>query len=132
MEHKDRVRSFFGIWTVPKLLYAIGDLSLPRPVNLRSAMIFAVVAAALILTGGWPFGFISNPFVVHVGIPVGIAFLLSRPTFEGRRPDQFLLAVLKYMFRPKLSFAGSPVKPGKHRSQIKITVVRRLKVDAKE
>jgi len=128
----DKIQSFFNIWTVPKLIYAVGDLSLPRPIHADALGWFSISALVLVLTGGHPFAFIGDPFIRHLGIPVAIAFLFSRPVFEGRRPDRFVVAMCSYVFRPKLTFAGTAVSPGQHRSTIEITEVRSVYSSAEE
>ena len=127
----EKVRSFFNIWTVPKFIYSFGDLSLPFPLRSGAVLWSVISASVIIVLGGHPFLFIDSFFIRHLGIPVLIGYVMSRPMFEGRRPDRFVLATFSYLFRSKQTYAGMPVTLGSHKANQKITAVRRVNANAK-
>ena len=115
-----RVRSFTGIWRVQKILYAVGDRNLPVPLPFAWIAWFVVSFALMLVFGGflpglWRYGI----------IPVGIATVMGRLTFEGKRPDRFLRSVISHLLGPKLTFAGKAVRPRRARADIQVTAVRR-------
>ena len=44
--------------------------------------------------------------------------------FDGKKPYSFMRSVIAYALRPKVTFAGKPVRLKKHRENADITVVR--------
>ena len=115
-----RIRSFTGIWRVQKILYAVGDRNLPVPLPFAWIAWFVVTFAVMLLFGGflpglWQYGV----------IPVGVATVMGRLTFEGKRPDRFLRSVISHTLGPKLTFAGNALKPRKATTDIRVTAVRR-------
>lgn len=49
---------------------------------------------------------------------------MSQKTFDGKEPFGFLKSVIAYMVRPKLTYAGKPIKLKKGNPTKGITVVR--------
>jgi len=113
-----KVRSFTGIWRVQKILYAVGDKSLPFPLPFAWIAWFVVTLAVMLLFGG----FLSGLWRYAV-IPIGVATVMGRLTFEGKRPDRFLRSATSHLLGPKLSFAGKPVKLRKVKADIRVTAV---------
>ena len=116
-----RVRSFTGIWQVQKILYAVGDWKLPLPVPFTWVAWFVITLFAMLIFGG----FLSGLWRYGV-IPVGVATLMSRATFDGKRPDRFLVSAALHLIRPRLTFADRPVKERKEKTDIQVTAVRRM------
>ena len=115
-----RVRSFTGIWRVQKILYAVGDTRLPFPLPFAWIAWFVVTLVVMLLAGG----FLSGLWRYGV-IPAGVATIMGRMTFEGKRPDRFLKSVISHSLRGKLTFAGKRITPCKEKAGVRITVVRR-------
>jgi len=115
-----RVRSFTGIWRVQKILYAVGDTRLPFPLPFAWIAWFVVTLVVMLLFGG----FLSALWRYGV-IPAGVATVMGRMTFEGKRPDRYLLSALSHSLGSKLSFAGKRVTSRKERINARITAVRR-------
>jgi len=115
-----RVRSFTGIWRVQKILYAVGDTQLPFPLPFAWIAWFVVTLVVMLLFGGilsgiWRYGV----------IPAGVATVMGRLTFEGKRPDRFLGSVFSYALGAKMTFAGARVKSSKDKINTRVTAVRR-------
>ena len=115
-----RIRSFTGIWRVQKILYAVGDKNLPVPLPFAWIAWFVVTFAIMLMFGG----FLSGIWRYGV-IPVGVATVMGRLTFEGKRPDRFIGSVVSYWFGSKLTFAGKAVKPKRETINIRVTAVWR-------
>jgi predicted small integral membrane protein len=115
-----RVRSFTGIWRVQRILYAIGDKNLPVPLTFAWIAWFVVTFAVMLMFGG----FLSGIWRYGV-IPVGVATVMGRLVFEGKRPDRFLGSVCSYLLGPKLTFAGKAVTPKKEKVNTRVTAVWR-------
>ena len=49
---------------------------------------------------------------------------MSKKTFDGKKPYSFMRSVIAYAIRPKVTFAGKPVRLKKYRENEDITVVR--------
>jgi len=118
-----RIRSFTGIWRVQKILYAVGDKSLPFPLPFAWIAWFVVTFVVMLLFGG----FLSGLWRYGV-IPAGVATVMGRLSFEGKRPDRFLTSVISHALRSKLTFAGKRVLPGKEKAGVRVTAVRRLTI----
>ena len=58
------------------------------------------------------------------GIPFGVTWFMSKKTFDGKKPYSFVCSVIAYALRPKVTFAGKPVRLRKYRENAEITVVR--------
>ena len=116
-----KIRSFTGIWRVQKILYAVGDRNLPVPLPFAWVAWFVATFAIMLLLGGflpglWRYGV----------IPVGIATIMGRLSFEGKRPDRFLRSVISHLLGSKLTFAGKAVRPQKTKADIRVTAIRRV------
>jgi len=118
-----RVRSFTGIWRVQKILYAVGDTRLPFPLPFAWIAWFVVTLVVMLLFGG----FLSGLWRYGV-IPVGVAMVMGRLTFEGKRPDRFLRSVISHSLGARLTFAGQQVTFRREKTDIRLTAVRRERI----
>lgn len=71
-----------------------------------------------------PLSFIDGALLKYIGIPVGLTWFMSQKTFDGKKPYSFLKSVLTYWFRPKVTYAGKPVKLQRVKVNESITAVR--------
>src|SRR5699024_10338356 len=71
-----------------------------------------------------PLSFIDGVLLKYVGIPVGLTWFMSQKTFDGKKPYGFLKSVLTYLFRPKVTYAGKPVKLKRVKINYNLTAVR--------
>lgn len=120
-----KIKSYTGIWNVEKVLYAINDFTLPFPVTFTQITWFVITEFAVILLGDLPpLSLIEGAFLKYFGIPVALTWFMSQKTFDGKKPYGFLKSVIAYMIRPKLTYAGKPIKLKKENPTKGITVVR--------
>ena len=56
--------------------------------------------------------------------PFALTWFMCQKTFDGKKPYGFLKSVLAYLVRPKLTYAGKPVKLEKEYPAQPITAVR--------
>jgi len=118
-----RIRSFTGIWRVQKILYAVGDKSLPVPLPFAWIAWYVITLVVMLMFGG----FLSGLWRYGV-IPAGVATVMGRLTFEGKRPDRFLRSVITHTLGTKLTFAGKRVTPRREKADIRITAVNRRSI----
>ena len=55
---------------------------------------------------------------------------MSKKTFDGKKPYRFVQGIIAYALRPKVTFAGKPVRLKKRRENAEITTVRSVIVRA--
>lgn len=82
------------------------EISLPRPVSQTFAIWFSIVLfLSFSMNGIFPF-FSSSASVNHVGIPFAVAWLMNKKTFQGKKPHNYLLSILRFVLRPKVTCRG--------------------------
>lgn len=120
-----KIRSYTSIWNVEKVIYAINDFQLPFPITFTQMAWFVVSLFVVILFGELPpFSLIDGAFLKYFGIPVALTWFMSQKTFDGKKPFGFLSSSVSYLARPKVTYAGKPVKLGKEKFDTAITAVR--------
>jgi len=120
-----KIKSYTSIWSVEKVIYAINDFQLPFPVTFSQMAWFVVALFVVILFGELPpFSLIDGAFLKYFGIPVAFTWFVSQKTFDGKKPFSFLKSSLTYALRPKVTYAGKPVKPKNAVLDTSITTVR--------
>ena len=120
-----KIRSYTSIWNVEKVIYAINDFLLPFPITFTQMAWFVVSLFVVILFGELPpFSLIDGAFLKYFGIPVALTWFMSQKTFDGKKPFGFLKSSISYLVRPKVTYAGKPVKLEKGKFDIAITAVR--------
>lgn len=120
-----KIRSYTSIWNVEKVIYAINDFQLPFPITFTQMAWFVVSLFVVILFGELPpFSLIDGAFLKYFGIPVALTWFMSQKTFDGKKPFGFLKSSISYLVRPKVTYAGKPVKLVKGKFDIAITAVR--------
>lgn len=120
-----KIRSYTSIWNVEKVIYAINDFQLPFPITFTQMAWFVVSLFVVILFGELPpFSLIDGAFLKYFGIPVALTWFMSQKTFDGKKPFGFLKSSVSYLVRPKVTYAGKPVKLEKGKFDIAITAVR--------
>lgn len=120
-----KIKSYTSIWSVEKVIYAINDLQLPFPVTFTQMTWFVVSLFLVILFGNLPpLSMIDGALLKYVGIPVGLTWFMSQKTFDGKKPYGFLKSIITYMVKPKVTYAGKPVKLHNQRLYETITIVR--------
>ena len=124
-DNMKKIRSYTSIWSVEKVLYSINDFKLPFPITFTQMAWFVVSVFAVILLGNLPpLSFIDGAFLKYFGIPFALTWFMYQKTFDGKKPYGFLKSVLAYLVRPKLTYAGKPVKLEKEYPAQPITAVR--------
>ena len=120
-----KLKSYSRIWNVEKVIYAINDFHLPFPVTFNQMVWFILSLFTVMLLGNLPpLSFIDGVLLKYVGIPVGLTWFMSQKTFDGKKPYGFLKSVLTYLFRPKVTYAGKPVKLKRVKINYNLTAVR--------
>lgn len=121
-----KIKSYTSIWSVEKVLYAISDVTLPFPVTFtQMAWFIASLLFVIMFSDFPPLCFMENVLIKYFGIPIGTAWFMSQKTFDGKRPYSFLKSAILYFVRPKITYAGKPVKLEKrHLINESVTAVR--------
>ncbi len=120
-----KLKSYTRIWSVEKVIYAINDFRLPFPVTFNQMSWFVLSLLAVMLLGNLPpLSLIDGALLKYVGIPVGLTWFMSQKTFDGKKPYSFLKSVLTYSFRPKVTYAGKPIKLRRVKVNENMTAVR--------
>ena len=123
--HLDVYKRQTSIWSVEKVLYSINDFKLPFPITFTQMAWFVVSVFAVMLLGNLPpLSFIDGAFLKYFGVPFALTWFMCQKTFDGKKPYGFLKSVLAYLVRPKLTYAGKPVKLEKEYPAQPITAVR--------
>ena len=96
------VRTFTSFWNMERKLYSFYDVALPVPVSLRVAGVFLVVALpwwGLFLLLHIPF---NNPsYLFWIIPPVGLAYMATKPIFQGKTIGQFVKSMALFYIQPK-------------------------------
>lgn len=120
-----KIRSYTNIWNVEKVIYAINDFQLPFPVTFTQMAWFVVSLFTVIVFAELPpLSMIDGAFLKYVGIPVAVTWFMSQKTFDGKKPYGFLKSSISYLLRPKVTYAGKPVKLKTKMHNAAITAVR--------
>ena len=124
-EPMKKLKSYTRIWSVEKVIYAINDFRLPFPVTFNQMSWFVLSLLLVMLLGNLPpLSMINGALLKYVGVPVGLTWFMSKKTFDGKKPYSFLKAVLTYLFRPKVTYAGKTVKLQRVKVNENLTAVR--------
>lgn len=119
------IKSYTSVWNVERVLYSINDFQLPFPVTFSQMAWFVIVEFAIILLGDFPpLCFVQGAFLKYLGIPIAVTWIMSAKTFDGKKPYNFLKTIIRYLIRPKVTYAGKPVCLKKYTLNIAITAVR--------
>lgn len=106
-----KLKSYTGIWSVKKVIYAINDFNLPFPVSLSQISWFVVSLLLVILLSKLPpLSFIKGAFLKYLGIPLFLTVFMNGKSFDDKKPYSFIKSVLLFLIRPKISIQGKPVK----------------------
>lgn len=120
-----KIRSYTGIWSVEKVIYAINDFSLPFPITFTQMAWFVMTLFTVLLLGNLPpLSFIDGAFLKYFGIPIAATWFMSQKTFDGKKPYGFLKSVFAYAARPKVTYAGKAVSLQNQKLSESITAVR--------
>ena len=110
---------------VEKVIHAIGDINLLFPVTITQIGYFAGAAVVCFMVRSLPpFVYIKST-VIWIAICIGIAYLMSKKSFDGKNPYRFLCSAFNYLIRPKETYAGKRVIYRKKTVNEYITAVRR-------
>lgn len=121
-----RIKSYSSIWSVEGVLYAVGDVKLPFPFTFSQVGWFVgSLVTVFFLSDVPPVSLIENSLIKYVGIPVLIAWFMSQKSFDGKSPIVYLVSLISYFFRPKLTYGGKKIyKKRKYKLNDEITAVR--------
>ncbi|MBY7141917.1 conjugal transfer protein [Virgibacillus sp. NKC19-3] len=120
-----KLKSYTRIWSVEKVIYAINDFRLPFPVTFNQMTWFVLSLLVVMLLGNLPpLSLIDGALLKYVGVPVALTWIMSKKSFDGKKPYGFLKSVLTYWIRSKVTYAGKPVKLQKQTFEEQITAVR--------
>lgn len=120
-----KLKSYTRIWSVDKVIYAINDFRLPFPVTFNQMTWFVLSLMVVMLLGNLPpLSLIDGALLKYVGIPIALTWFMSKKSFDGKKPYGFLKSVLSYYWRPKVTYAGKPVKLQTRTMNKTITAVR--------
>ena len=119
-----KLKSYSSVWKVEQVIYSFGDAKLPTPVTVTQLLWLAASGVLVfVFRKVPPLAFIHNPLILCC-IPFDVTWFMSKKTFDGKKPYSFMRSVIAYALRPKVTFAGKPVRLRKYRENAGITVVR--------
>jgi len=120
-----KIKSYSDIWEIGGVLYSVGDLNLPFSLTFEQiAWFISSLAVMFGLTNFPPFSMLE-PVVSYIIIPVCLTILMCKIKFDGKAPPFFILSLLKYASRDKITYMGVKVKKRKkYRVNENITIVR--------
>ena len=119
-----KLRSYSSVWKVEQVIYSFGDAKLPTPVTVTQLLWLAASGVLVfVFRKVPPLAFVHNP-LISCCIPFGVTWFMSKKTFDGKKPYSFVCSVIAYALRPKVTFAGKPVRLRKRRENADITIVR--------
>lgn len=101
-EKKITIYSYSKVWNVEKKIYNIGNIILPVPVELWSAVYFAGTAFVVyILQKVFPV-IMAMPVIIRLGIiPYGIMYLVRRIRLDGKNPVKYFAGILVYLLHER-------------------------------
>lgn len=104
-----QIKTYTDLWSMEKKLYAIYDLQLPAPVSLRAVGIFIGIAIPWVALLAF-FSVPANPpwFILYIAPPGVVAWLGSKPFFEGKNLFQYLGSRLQFIFQSKTYYNLAP------------------------
>ena len=86
-----KLKSYTRIWSVEKVIYAINDFRLPFPVTFNQMTWFVLSLLVVMLLGNLPpLSFIDGALLKYVGVPVLLTWIMSKKSFDGKKPYGFL------------------------------------------
>lgn len=97
------VKTYDNLWKVDKRLYRIGDITLSQP-PLYSQIVFFASGLLITVCVLYLFGALTyNSFLIkYVGMPLAFCLFMTKIKFDGKRPDRFLLSILRFHVSPHL------------------------------
>ncbi|MCR1953107.1 conjugal transfer protein [Clostridium sp. DSM 100503] len=106
-----RIKTYTNIWRIEGILYSIYDIKLPVPVTYAQIgyLVFSFLFI-IIFSDIFPLSIINNKLLKHFVIPIGFAWLMSKKTFDGKKPYSFIVCYVKYFFRNKLTTKSRDIK----------------------
>ncbi|MCR1953161.1 conjugal transfer protein, partial [Clostridium sp. DSM 100503] len=86
-----RIKTYTNIWRIEGILYSIYDIKLPVPVTYAQIgyLVFSFLFI-IIFSDIFPLSIINNKLLKHFVIPIGFAWLMSKKTFDGKKPYSFI------------------------------------------
>ncbi|HAO6496202.1 TPA: conjugal transfer protein [Listeria monocytogenes] len=106
-----KIKSYTGIWNVEMVLHAIGDLKLPFAVTGSQIVWFVVLMLIMItLNDVPPFNLTQSVLFKDIAIPFALTWFVSKKTFDGKKPYSFLLSIISYYARRKVTTKQRAVK----------------------
>lgn len=108
------IKSYSKVWNVEGTMYAIGDVNLPFPVTYSQIEWFIVsLVLVFIFNDVPPISLIDNWLIKFFGIPVGMAVLMSKMEFDGKKPVYFIKSYIEFLFRSKLTYGYKSIVKSK-------------------
>lgn len=126
---KKKIKSYTSLWRVDRVIYALGDVSLPVPMtSWQIAWFVGSFMAVLIFGSVFPLSLISNTLVKNIAIPILVTWFMCAKSFDGKKPYSYLRSIVRYTLRPKETFCGKAVKYRKVKQNETFTAVRSEKL----
>ncbi len=121
-----KVKSYSSVWKFERVLSSIGDIPLLVPATfVQIAWGVGTFFVIMLFLGKLPpLCYIDNLLFKYGVLPVGVAWFMSKKTFDGKKPYSYLRSVALYLVRPKVTYAGRRVKYRKEKLQDEVTIVR--------
>ena len=120
MENKKIIiYSYTKVWNVEKKIYNAGNIRLPVPVEMWSAICFAGTAFGMyILQKIFP-GLLQVPVVVRLGVvPYGFMYFMRRVKLDGKNPIRYFVDFFRYLLCDRHCYLEHFARHGKGRERI--------------
>ena len=118
-----KVKSYSSVWKFERVLRTIGDIPLVPATFVQIAWGVGTFFVIMLFLGKLPpLCYIDNLLFKYGVLPVGVAWFMSKKTFDGKKPYSYLsVALLRYV---EVTYAGRRVKYRKEKLQEEVTIVR--------
>jgi hypothetical protein len=120
----EKIKSYSKIWNLDRVFYSVGDVKLPMPISGNFAIWSTILFVIMATFGKLLSPLIPNKAVRIVVIPIAVAWIMSKKTFDGKKPLSFLKSVIAYWFRNKTTCMGKQVKTKQCKLRKDIPMVR--------
>lgn len=105
------VRAYDDLWKVEKRLYRVEDIEVPgAPLYSQIAFFFVGIGIMFGILSIFGMNDYEGMLVKYIVLPAVFSAFMTKKKFDGKRPDRFMLSLIRFYFMPHLICRYRPVR----------------------